>query len=107
MASGLLGATALSATTWAAVYTVPTAKTAVCNISFCNRNSSAATIRLGFGTGSSPASGEYRFYDYPIGAAGTDSSTVVLTGVCLDAAKNVLAYASAANIDVVVDGLEQ
>lgn len=107
MATGRQGATALSATTWAAVYTVPAATIWTGKISVCNRNATQVKVRMGFGTGSSPASGEFVEYDTPLTPAGTAGAVLERSGEILDAGMKVLVYSDTANVDVVVSGYEE
>jgi hypothetical protein len=64
MASGILGQSALAATTNTTVYTVPASTHAVVNVSILNRSASAAaTIRLALSTTGSPTNAEWIEYD--------------------------------------------
>lgn len=106
MATGVLGTSTPAATTWTAVYTVPSAKVATCNISVCNRNATSATIRIAVSDATTPSDGEYLVYDYALLAAGTAGALMQYTGLVLDAAAKVTVYASATNVDFVVLGYE-
>lgn len=107
MATGRVGASDLSATTWTTVYTVPAATTFTGSISVCNRTAGQVTVRLGLGTGSSPSAGEYIEYDLPLTPAGTPGSSFERSGVVLETGMKVLAYSSAASVSVVVYGYEE
>ena len=102
MASGRLGANDLAATTNTTVYTVPTGKLATFNVSLTNRNSVPVSVRLAIASAASPTNSEWLFYDYVLNG----QNTVERTGLVADAAKLIVAYASATGVSVVVDGLE-
>ena len=103
MSLKLLGKADLSATTNTSVYTVGSGKEALVNVNVCNRNSSAVTIRLANADGSTPSNDEYIEYDYSL--AGNESFQ--RTGLHLQTAQIIVAYSSATNVSVVVDGLER
>ena len=102
MASGILGQAAPAATTNTTVYTVPASTVSVVNISVVNRGGSAATVRVALSAGSTPNDDEWIEYNTSVGA----TSVLERTGVVLDAAKNVVVYASSADTSVSVYGLE-
>ena len=99
----LLGKADLSATTNTSVYTVGSGKEALVNVNVCNRNSSAVTIRLANADGGTPSNDEYIEYDYSLAA----NESFQRTGLHLQAAQIIVAYSSATNVSVVVDGLER
>ena len=103
MSLKLLGKADLSATTNTSVYTVGSGKEALVNVNVCNRNSSAVTIRLANADGGTPSNDEYIEYDYSL--AGNESFQ--RTGLHLQEAQVIVAYSSATNVSVVVDGLER
>lgn len=104
MASGVLGKSALSATTNTVVYTVPATTLAVLNINVVNRSTSAtADVRVGIATTSIPTVAEWIEFDATIPARGV----LERTGIAADASKNIVVYASTANCSVNVYGLEQ
>lgn len=107
MATGVQASTALTATTDTIVYTIPSGYTWTGCVSFCNRNSSQAKVRLAFGTGSSLAAGQYVEYDFPLPPAGSPGNVLERTGVVLQAGHRVLAYSDSSNVDVVVYGIEE
>lgn len=102
MASGRLGAADLAATTNTTLYTVPNGKVASLTIGLCNRAASAVTVRLALAASGTPAAAEWIEYDVAIPANGV----LERTGLVLDAGKNVVAYAGAANVSAVVWGFE-
>lgn len=102
MATGRLGTNALSATTLTTAYTVPTGYYAVCNVSFTNTSSSPVTIRLAMASTGTPSASEYIEYDTPVVAKGVFERT----GLVLQAGLNIVAYSSAANVNVNVYGIE-
>jgi len=103
MSLKLLGKADLSATTNSSVYTVGSGKEALVNVNVCNRNSSAVTIRLANADGSTPSNDEYIEYDYSLAA----NESFQRTGIHMQAAQIIVAYSSATNVSVVVDGLER
>ena len=103
MSLKLLGKADLSATTNTSVYTVGSGKEALVNVNVCNRNSSAVTVRLANADGSTPSNDEYIEYDYSLSA----NESFQRTGLHLQAAQIIVAYSSATNVSVVVDGLER
>lgn len=98
-----LGANDLSATTLTSVYTVGTGKEALVNVNVCNRNSSAVTIRLANAEGGTPGNEDYIEYDYSLAA----NESFQRTGIHMQASQIIVAYSSATNVSVVVDGLER
>lgn len=103
VAKKLLGRADLAATTNTTVYTVPASTQSAVNINICNRGSSAVTVRLALSDGASPANADYIEYDAEVPAKGV----LERTGISLDTGKRVVAYASSANVSVVVHGQEQ
>ena len=104
MASGVLGQSALSATTLTTVYTVPASTLAVVNINVVNRSTSAtADVRIALAATATPSNAEYIEYDATIPARGV----LERTGIALQATEKVVVYASTANCSINVYGLEQ
>lgn len=103
MASGRLGASDLAATTNTSVYTVPASKLATFNVSVCNRNATAVTVRLAVATAAAPVGAEYIEYDVTL----QPKQAFERTGIMADAGKILVAYASAANVSVVAWGIEE
>lgn len=104
MASGVLGQSALSATTLTTVYTVPASTLAVVNINVVNRSTSAtADVRVALAATATPTTAEYIEFDATIPARGV----LERTGIALQATEKVVVYASTANCSVNVYGLEQ
>jgi hypothetical protein len=83
MATGRLGAVALSGNnTNNLVYTSPTGYYSVFNVSICNTNSSAITIRMAMSTSSTAggvSASEYIEYDTAIPAKGVFERTGLIT----------------------------
>lgn len=107
MATGRQAATALTASVWSIVYTVPTGKTWTGKVNFCNRNATQAKVRLAYGTGSSGSAGEYVEYDAPLAPTGNLGSVIERAGEVLEADMRVLAYSDSNDVDVVVQGYEE
>ena len=104
MASGRLGTADLSATTITDVYTVPSSTLASVNISVCNRNASAVAIRIAV-SDTAVTQGNDEFIEYGVSIAG--NGVLERTGIALDATKIVTVYSDAANVSVVVTGIEE
>jgi hypothetical protein len=105
MATGLLGQAALAATTWTAVYTVPSNTFSVFSLNVLNRGTTAVAIRValtGVTPPSVPTNAEYIEYDIQIGSQGV----LERTGIMMNATKILAVYASNANVSVSVFGIE-
>jgi len=104
MASGILGQSALSATTNTTVYTVPTSTLSIVNINIVNRSPSAtADVRVALAATATPQNSEWIEFDTVVPARGV----LERTGIAMNAAERVVVYASTANCSVSVYGLEQ
>ena len=107
MATGRLGIADLAATTYTNVYTVPATTFTVANISICNRNATAVTVRLALTTTSAagntaPADNAFLEYGVTIPA----NSVLERTGLVLDTGKYLVAYSSNTGVSAVVYGIE-
>ena len=100
----LLASVRPTATTETVLYTVPTAKKAVVNITFNNCNSSAnAYIRLGIqAVAGAFADSNYILYDLPIYPNG---SPVQITGIVLAAGNSIRVYSSTATVNFHCNGI--
>jgi hypothetical protein len=104
MASGILGQSALSATTETTVYTVPASTLAIVNVNVVNRSASAdATVRVALASTAIPQDSEWIEYGVSVPPGGV----IERAGIALNAAKRVIVYASTANCSASVYGLEQ
>jgi len=104
MASGVLGQSALTATTNTTVYTVPASTLAVVNINVVNRSTSAAAdVRIALASTATPTTAEWIEFDATIPPRGV----LERTGIAMQATEKVIAYSSTANCSVSVYGLEQ
>lgn len=103
MASGVLGQQALNATTNTTVYTTPADTVAYANINVVNINATPVFVRVALAVGATPLAAEYIEYEAEIAGYGV----LERTGVVLNAAKRVVAHASAANVSVAVYGVEE
>lgn len=97
-----LGKADLAATTLTTVYTVTTGKIGTCNVSICNRNATAVTVRLAIAATATPTNSEWLEYDAAIPA----NSTLERSGVVLQSTEKVVAYSNSANVTVQVYGFE-
>tara|TARA_Y100001970_G_C13704820_1_gene588983 strand:- start:294 stop:614 length:321 start_codon:yes stop_codon:yes gene_type:complete len=102
MASGRLGAVDMSADTNVTLYTCPATTFSVVSVSVCNRGNSAIAARIAVAAADTPTLAEYVEYDVEIGPKGV----LERTGIILDAGKKIVARSSAANVSVVVFGIE-
>jgi len=103
MANGRLGTPAdLSATTNTTIYTCPANTFTVANITFCNRNASAVTVRLGLASSDTPGNAEWLEYGSTIPA----NSVLERTGLVLDPGKKLVAYASTTGVNAIAYGIE-
>jgi len=100
-----LGQVAPSATTETDLYTVPTARTAVCSsIVICNRANTSATFRVSHSVGGgATATKDYLYYDVTL--AGNDTFIATI-GMTLDTPDKIRVYASSANLSFNLYGQE-
>ena len=113
MATGILYTGTPGATTATTTYMVPSTTYTVCNVSFTNTGTSAATIRLyvgsSLGTSGSPTGSlvpsEAIEYDTVVAPKGVFERTgLVLSSTT--GAKYITVYASTANVNVNIYGIE-
>jgi hypothetical protein len=113
MATGILFTGTPGATTATTAYMVPSTTYTVCNVSFTNTGTTAATIRLylgtSLGTAGSPTGSlvpsEAIEYDTVIAPKGVFERTgLVLSST--SGAKYITVYASTANVNVNIYGIE-
>ena len=113
MATGILYTGTPGATTATTAYMVPSTTYTVCNVSFTNTGTTAATIRLylgtSLGTAGSPTgtlvASEAIEYDTVIAPKGVFERTgLVLSST--SGAKYITVYASTANVNVNIYGIE-
>ena len=107
MATGRLGIADLAATTYTNVYTVPATTFTVANISICNRNATAVTVRLALTTTSAvgnTAPADNAFLEY--GVTVPANSVLERTGLVIDTGKYLVAYSSNTGVSAVVYGIE-
>lgn len=102
MASGRLGNQDLAATTNTTLYTCPTNTFAVVNVTICNRNASAVTIRLALASSATPGNSEYLEFGTTIPA----NSVIERTGLVLDVGQLIVVYASTTGVNAVAYGIE-
>ena len=85
MASGILGQSALGASSNTTVYTVPASTHAVVNVSILNRSSStASTVRLAISATGSPGNAEWIEY----GVSVPKAAVLERTAISLNAGKS-------------------
>lgn len=103
MATGILGRANLTASTNTSLYTVPSSKVAVLNVSLCNRGSSTYNIRIALSDSGTPATSDYIEYDYPLIPGGV----LERTGIVMNASKVLVVYAAGSDISAVAYGYEE
>lgn len=102
MATGILGAQNLTATTNTTVYTCPADTFAVVVVSVCNRSASSVTVRIATAATGTPTTAEYLEYGSTVLANGV----LERTGIVLEAGRRIVVYSSAADVNCVVTGIE-
>ena len=107
MATGRLGIADLAATTYTNVYIVPATTFTVANISICNRNATAVTVRLALTTTSAagntaPADNAFLEYDVSLAAKGV----LERTGIVLKTGEFIVIRSSAVDVSAVAYGIE-
>jgi len=102
MATGRLGVADLTVAENTVVYTVPANTFAVISVNLCNRNNSAVGLRLAVSSTTEPSSAEFIEFDVEVGGKGV----LERTGIIMGAGQRIVAYSSAANVSVVVFGIE-
>ena len=105
MANGFLGKGTTTANTNVRVYLVPdTAQFCTANISFVNRGSTAATVRLAISTTDNPNASDYIEYGLVLEANGGGYERSCLL---MSAGERVVVWSDSAEVTVRVSGLEQ
>jgi hypothetical protein len=102
MATGILGTADLALTTNTALYTVPANTFTVVNITVCNRNNTAVTVRVALSATGTPSNSEWIEFDVEIPAKGV----LERTGLVLDATKNIVVYSDTTGVNAVAYGIE-
>lgn len=102
---GRLGAPALAAATDTVLYQVPTGRKATVSVRFCNRSSTATSVRMAHIDGAVGvlANDDYMIYDAPLPPNGmiTDERITVSAGHTL------MVRAGSADVSVVCFGIEE
>ena len=101
-ATGRLGVQDLAATTNTSLYSCPTGYFAVVNVTICNRNSTAVTVRLALSSSATPGASEYIEYGTTIPA----NSVLERTGLVLAASQILVVYSSTTSVNAVAYGIE-
>jgi len=102
MATGLLGQAALAAATNTTLYTVPASTFTVLGLSLCNRGGTTVAVRVALANSGTPTNAEYVEFDAQIGPNGV----LERTGIMMNATKNLVVYASNANVSASAFGIE-
>lgn len=104
MATGRLGASAPSATTYTEVYRPPSGKTGTFSVSVCNRGATQAAIRVALAVNAAaPTNGEFIEYDTTL----TANESMQITGIVLGNSHALSGYASTADVSFVAWGIEE
>jgi hypothetical protein len=113
MATGILGTFTLGSQVATTVYAVPNTTYSIVNVSFTNTGTTSATIRLyigaSLGTAGSPIGTLVPSEAIEYGTLVPANGTFERTGLVLSStstAKYIVAYASTANVNVNVYGIE-
>jgi hypothetical protein len=113
MATGILYTGTLGATTATTAYMVPSTTYTVCNVSFTNTGTSSATIRLyvgsSLGTSGSPTGSLVPSEAIEFDTVVPPKGVFERTGLVLSSttgAKYITVYASTANVNVNIYGIE-
>lgn len=104
MPSGILGRNNLTAAANTVVYTVPANTVTSASVSFCNRNSSAALIRLAVtdNVGGIPNDTDWFLFDVSL----PGNAALERTGLVLETGEKIVVRSSIANVTSVVYGYE-
>ena len=102
MATGRLGTADLAATTNTTLYTCPASTFGIVNVSVCNRNATAITVRLALASTATPSGAEWLEYGVTIPA----NSVLERTSLVVDAAKQIVVWASTTSVSAVAYGIE-
>ena len=102
MATGTLANIAISAATYTSIYQCPADTFAVVTVSVCNRSATSSNIRLTVGDTFPPTNGDYIEFDTSLSANGV----MERTGIVLGAGQYISGRSSAADVDIVVYGIE-
>lgn len=102
MATGILGASNLAATTNTTVYTVPADTFAVVVVSVCNRSASSVSVRIATAASGSPTTAEW----IEFGATVLANGVLERTGIVLEAGRRIVVWSSATDVNCVVTGIE-
>ena len=105
MATGRLGTADLAATTYTALYTVPSDTFSVVSVNILNRGATAITCRIALTTTVPPAApGNAEFIEYDVSIGG--NGVMERTGIVVDAGKIISVYSSATGVSAVCMGIE-
>ena len=102
MATGILGANDLAATTNTTVYTVPADTFAVVTVNITNRNSQSRNIRIATADDDTPTNAEWIEFDTEI----LGNGVIERSGIVLNEGKKIVAYTNSTEVNVVVYGIE-
>ncbi len=102
MATGLLGQSAVAATTNTTVYTVPSNTFTVFSVSILNRGTAACTVRVALAASGTPGNAEWIEYGVTLDPSGV----LERTGLMMNSTKNLVVWASSANVSVSAYGIE-
>jgi hypothetical protein len=102
MATGILGAENLSATTNTTVYTVPEDTFSVVAVNVTNRNAQSRSIRIATAADDTPDNAEWIEFDTEL----LGNGVIERSGIVLDAGKKIVAYSNSTDVNVVVYGIE-
>lgn len=102
---GRLGANDLAATTNTGVYTVPSGRKATVNLTICNRNATAVTVRVAHIDGAVGAVANEDYIEY--GLTVPANGTLDRTGIPMSATHTLMVYSSSTSVSAVISGVEE
>ena len=100
MTQGVLGSADLAAATVTLLCTIDVTVQTI-NIGVCNRNAAPIAVQIAIGTGASPAAKDWKQFNFPVPANGTDE----FTGIAVSSGEKVWVLSSLANVSADVRGL--
>jgi hypothetical protein len=102
MATGKLAGVNIAAGTDTQIYECPITTFAVVTVSVCNRGSSTSNIRVSLGESFPPTNNDYLEFDTNLSAKGV----LERTGLVVAAGQKISVRSSAADVSVLVYGIE-
>jgi len=102
MATGILGNAELTAGVDTSLYVVPEATFSVITVNLCNRGSASVFCNIAISDTASPTTAEYLEFNVEL----LPSGSIERTGIVVNAEKQIIIRADAANVTAIVYGIE-